>query len=52
LAANLISLKIGLSDDPGRAFAMLVRRKSALGDETTDSGLAEREGRGGVTEPA
>jgi hypothetical protein len=43
LVAYLFSLEIRLPNDPGRAFAVLLRRKSALGDETADGGLAEGE---------
>jgi hypothetical protein len=40
-AAYLISLQIGQPNNPGRAFAVLARGKSALGDETADGGCAE-----------
>src|SRR5205807_544080 len=49
-AAYLVSLEVGLPNDPRRAFAMLARRKSALGDKTTDGGLAHGEGRGRLVE--
>ena len=35
-AAYLVSLEVGLPNDPRRAFPMVARRKSALGDKTTD----------------
>jgi hypothetical protein len=43
LSAYLFSPKISLPNDPGRTFAVLLRRKNALGDETADGGLAEGE---------
>jgi hypothetical protein len=50
LAAYAVSLEIGSANDPGGAFAVLVRRQSALGDEAADGRRAYSEGCRGLVE--
>ena len=50
LGGVFVSLEIGLANDPGSAFAVLVRRENSLGDEAADGRRAYGEGRRGLVE--